>query len=279
MQLKLDARARRILRRLPRVNVYSAAELLLLAGLAAQGARLAWIVLIPVGPLGDWRPAEIALPGSASDILAGFDPFFRLGGQQAGPATVTSLSLTLFGIRVDEVSGRGAAIVAGPDGVQKSVSVGEEIQPGVTLKAVAYDHITLDRGGVPEDLFLVQGDAVPASPQAIQPPPGAVPGAPPSAAAVGVPIGQLRSEIGFIPRIDGGRVSGLVVRPQGTGNVFRQAGLRDGDVVTSIGGRPVSGPGDLDRVAVDFAKGGNIPITVERGSSTLPLAIAIAPSP
>ena len=92
-----------------------------------------------------------------------------------------------------------------------------------------------------------------------------------------MPVGRLRSEIGFIPRIDSGRVSGLVVRPQGTGATFRRAGLQEGDVVTAIGGRPVSGPGDFDRVAGDFAGGGNIPITVERGSQTLPLAIAVAP--
>ena len=273
MQLKLDARARRILRRLPVVNVYTLAELLLIAGLAVQCARLLWALATPVGPLGDWRPAGITLSGRPADILSGFDPFFRLE-QQQGPATVTQLSLTLFGIRVNEASGLGSAIVAGPDGVQQTVSVGEEVQPGVLLKAVAFDHITITRGGADEDLFMVQSDAPPASPEAIAATPGS---GGPQPAAAGIQIGQLKTEIGFIPRIDGGRVSGLVVRPQGTGAAFRQAGLREGDIVTSIGGRPVSGPDDLDRITTDFAKGGNIPITVERGSTTLPLSIAIAP--
>ncbi len=274
MRLKLDARTRRILRRLPVVNVYSLAELLLIAGLATQSARLLWTLVTPVSPLGDWRPAEISVPGRPYDVLAGFDPFFRLGAQAQGPATVTSLQLTLFGIRVDEASGRGSAIVAGADNVQKSVGVGEEIQPGVRLKAVAFDHITIDRGGTSEDLFLVQSDA----PQPGQAPVPA-PGAPPVAGQPAVPpiaANQIRNEIGFIPRIDGGRISGLVVRPQGTGNLFRTAGLREGDVVTAIGGRPVTGPQDLDRVTADFAGGGNIPITVERGTQTLALAITIA---
>ena len=292
MRLKFDARASRILRRLPVVNIYSVAELLLLAGLAVQGARVVWTVLTPVAPLGDWRPAALVVPGQPGSILAGFDPFFRLEQTQQGPAVVTALSLTLFGIRVDEASGRGSAIIAGPDGVQNSIAVGDEIQPGVTLKAVAFDHVTIDRGGAQEDLFLVQSDATPASPEATGAPtpggftppmvqsPGAMQPPPPpiGPAASGVPAAQLRSEIGFIPRIDSGRISGLVVRSQGTGAVFRQAGLRDGDVVTSIGGRPVTGQGDLERVTTDFAKGGNIPITVERGSNTLPLAITIAAS-
>ena len=275
MRLTIDARARRILRRIPVITIYSAAELALMAGLAVQCARLVWVAVTPVAPLGDWRPAAIAVAG-AGDILRDFDPFFRLGAPaNAGPATVTALQLTLFGTRIDDATGRSSAIIAGADSVQRSIVVGEEIQPGVTLKAVAFDHVTIDRGGVDEDLFLDQSDAVaPTSPTGSAG--GDVsPGAPPAGA--GIAIGQLRSEIGFIPRIDGGRVSGLTVRSQGSGNAFRQAGLRDGDIVTSIGGRPVTGPGDLDRIAADFAQGGNVPITVERGKDTLPLAITIAP--
>ena len=279
MRLNIDARTRRILRRLPVVNVYSLAELVLIGGLAIQSARLFWTILTPIAPLGDWRPAEVAVPGRPYDVLAGFDPFFRLGARAQAPATVTALQLTLFGIRVNEASGRGSAIVAGPDNVQKSVAVGEEIMPGVRLKSVFFDHITIDRGGTSEDLYLVQSDAPAAgAPGAAQPAPAGVPVAPPAGdAAAGIKASQIRNEIGFIPRIDGGRVSGLVVRAQGSGTLFRNAGLRDGDVVTAIGGRPVTGPQDLDRITTDFAGGGSLPITVERGQQTLALAITIAP--
>lgn len=276
MRLRLDARGRRWLRRLPVVNVYSVAELALMAVLAVQGARLLWVIVTPVSPLGEWRPLAPAIAGSPAAILEGFDPFFRLQGQQGAPAAVTNLQLTLFGTRIDEASGRGSAILAGPDGVQRSVSVGEEIQPGVRLKAVAFDHVTIDRGGVTEDLYLDQSDAPPAPAGA--PAPGAQPAAMPGSVPPqgGVAIAQLRTDIGFIPRLDGGRVSGLVVRPQGAGAAFRAAGLREGDIVTALGGRPVTGPGDLDRLAADFAQGGSLSITVERGDQTLPLALQIA---
>ncbi len=291
MRLKLDPRARRLIERLPVINVYSLAELALMGALAVQVARLIWAIATPVGPVGDWRPAGIVVPGSPVDLLTGFDPYFRLQQTQAAPTTVTNLQLTVYGIRLDEATGRGAAIVAGPDGVQQSIAVGEEVQPGVTLKAVAFDHITLDRGGATEDLFLdqsqqpaAQGPADPSGRYA--PPPGAAGAAgvaPAGAAAVpaasaggALQASQLRQQIGFIPRLDNGRISGLVVRPQGGGETFRRAGLREGDVITSIGGRPVTGPGDVDRIASDFAAGGNIPITVERGQDTLSLAITIA---
>lgn len=278
MRLFMDGRARRLLKRVPVVNIYSLAELVLLAGLAVQVARLLWTLATPVGPLGDWRPAIPVVAGLPADALASFDPFFRLDADTGGPATVTSLQLTLFGTRIDEAQGGGSAIVAGPDGVQKSVAVGEEIAPGVRLKAVAFDHVTLDRGGAVEDLFIDQSKTV-------QPVDAGAPvtapavGVPPVAPNGGVAAGQIRNEIGFIPRIDAGRVSGLVVRPQGSGNLFRQAGLREGDVVTSIGGRPVGGADDLDRISADFRAGGSIPIIVERGGQTLPLSITVSPAP
>ena len=276
MRLNFDARAWRLLRRMPVVNVYSALELLLLAGLAVQSARLLWAIVTPIAPVGDWRPAEPTVTGSPAAILTGFDPFYRLsGGDAAKPQVVTSLQLKLFGTRMDEATGRGSAILAGPDGLQKSIAVGEEILPGVKLKTVAFDHVTIDRGGADEDVFLDQSGSV----QPVQP--GAAPLATPAtgapAANGAVPFAQVRQDIGFIPRIDAGRISGLVVRSQGSGAAFRASGLRDGDVVTAIGGHGVTGPGDLERVAADFGAGGNIPITVERGDQTLPLSIPVSP--
>jgi general secretion pathway protein C len=280
MRLRLDARMRRLVRLVPVVNVYSVVELALLGLLAVQLARFIWVLATPIAPLGDWRPPAPTLPALPGETIAGFDPFFRLSAQSAGPQVVTSLQLTLFGTRQDDATGGGAAIIAGPDGVQQSYAVGDEIQPGVKLAAVAFDHVTVDRGGTQEDLFLDQSDAVaPVTPEAAGAAPdggGAPPSAPPPAPG-GMTAASIRQEIGFIPRIDGGRVSGLVVRPQGSGAAFRAAGLRAGDIVTSIGGRPVTGPQDLDRVAGDFKAGGNLPLIVERGRETLPLSITIVP--
>jgi general secretion pathway protein C len=67
---------------------------------------------------------------------------------------VTSLPLTLHGVREDRATGRGSAIIATPDGQQNSIGVGEEIMPGVTLTGVGPDSVTISRGGVAEQLFL-----------------------------------------------------------------------------------------------------------------------------
>ena len=279
MRLEIDSRARALLRRVPLVRVYSLVELALMALLAWQVARLIWVIVTPVDPVGRWRLPQAGMGSGAEAMLRGFDPFFRLSAAAPGaPATVvTPLQLTLFGTRLDGASGRGAAIIAGADNVQASYSVGEEVAPGVTLKQVAFDHVVLVRGGRDETLFIDQSAAA----AAITRPGTAVGAAAPAggeAAAPDAPItaARLRGEIGFIPRIDGGKVSGLVVRPQGDGMLFRKIGLKEGDIVTQIGGRPISGPADVEALQSQFAKGGNISLTVERGADVLPLVVSVA---
>lgn len=288
MRLVLDARARAILRRLPVTTVYTGVELALIALLAIQCARLVYAVITPVGPVGTWRPEQGTIAGSPEAILRGFDPFFRTsGGDAAGPSVVTTLQLTLYGTRIDEAQGGGSAIIAGPDGVQQSIGVGQEIAPGVKLKSVAFDHVSIDRGGRSEDLFITQAAPTPAP--AVLPAgaplvgggggggAGPVPNVPPPAGGPqGITPTQMRSDIGFIPRIDGGKVSGLSVRSQGSGAAFRAAGLIDGDIVTQIGGRPVSGQADIDRLAPQLAHGGTISLSVERGGQVVPLTLTIA---
>lgn len=277
MRLVLDARARALLRRLPRTNVYSALELLLLAGLAVQCARLFWVLATPVGPLGAWQPVQPGFNGSPTAMLQGFDPFFRLSGGDGKTAVVTSLQLTLFGTRTNEATGAGSAIIAGPDGVQTSYAVGDEISPGIKLKSVAFDHVIIDRGGAEENLFIDQSGAV----VPVSPPPASGPSLlsnppPPSPGVKGIAPAQLRTDIGFIPRVDGGRISGLTVRPLGSGAMFRQAGLHEGDVITAIGGRPVTGQADFEQLGASVGKGGSVPVTVQRGNQTLSLTITIA---
>lgn len=159
-------------------------EILLLVVLAVQFARLVWTLVTPVGPVGEWRPPQSPLMSvqARTALLARVDPFFRGNAGAQGPAAVTSLSLKLYGIRLNEASGGGSAIIATPDGVQSSIAVGQEVVAGVTLKAVAIDHVVLNRGGVDETLYIDQSVSAPtASPSSVaaQPPIGTLPGAVP----------------------------------------------------------------------------------------------------
>ncbi|HYI38690.1 MAG TPA: type II secretion system protein N [Allosphingosinicella sp.] len=216
MRLAFDSR--RLIGRARGVNGWTVLELALLALIALQCARLIWTALTPVGPLGEWQ--SIAARSDASDgILGNFDPFFRLSGA-AGPVTVTSLNLKLFGIRQDQASGRGSAIIAGADGQQRSIAVGEEVEPGVTLKSVDFDSVTISRGGADEQLFMDQSQA-PATvtptapgpttapvPPVVEPTTSVEPGGPP------VPPSRPQpTEVSAAPRMNGTRLTGADVRP------------------------------------------------------------------
>jgi len=122
-----------------------------------QAVRLIWTVATPLGPVGDWRAnqVEVLSPGSRLALFSSFDPFFR-SGAAASANVITSLQLTLYGTRMNEGSGLGSAILAGPDGVQDSYAIGDEIMPGVTLESVRFDHVVIDRGGAQESLYLDQ---------------------------------------------------------------------------------------------------------------------------
>ncbi len=82
---------------------------------------------------------------------------------------VTSLPFKLYGIRISEGSGLGSAIIADDTGKQSSFAVGEEIMPGITLKAVAFDHVTISRSGADETLYIDQSGGAPVAAPAAPP--------------------------------------------------------------------------------------------------------------
>ena len=259
MRLGVTPRAERLLGRLPRPTAVSALELALLGLIAIQAARLFWTLLTPLGPVGDWK-ATSAVVRASGRALSDFDPFFRLSGT-AGPATVTSLSLKLYGVREDRATGRGSAIIALPDGTQRSFAVGEEIMPGVTLAQVGFDNVTISRNGAPEQIFLDQSTSPPAG-QGAAPAPTAAP----QPAAPAAPA----SPIQFQPRASGGRVDGIIVTPGADGGqALRAAGLQPGDVIVSVNGQRV---GSLEQAQnLIRASGGEVVLVVDRGGRAVPL--------
>lgn len=272
MRLAFDSR--RLIGRARGVNGWTLLEAALLALIALQCARLIWTALTPVGPIGDWRAAGSGPQPASAYALGDFDPFFRLSGA-AGTVTVTSLNLKLFGIRQDQATGQGSAIIAGSNGEQKSVAVGEEIEPGVTLKAVGFDSVTISRSGADEQLFMDQSQApatvtpplAPAAPTApvIQPSTSVEPGGPP------VPPSKLYpNEVSMAPRMNGAQLTGVTVSPQGLGDGFRALGLAPGDVVLAVNGRRIQSADQVKAMADQLASA-RVTLQVERGGRVMTL--------
>jgi general secretion pathway protein C len=256
-------------RRIASVSPYQIAIGVLAILLAMQTARLFWAVVTPVGPAGNWRapPVNIVPASARSALFAGFDPFFRNDQPAAGAANVTSLSLILFGIRANESSGGGSAIIAGDDGVQNSYGVGQEVAPGVILDSVAFDHVILSRSGVKESLYLDQ--SVPAETVGTTPASATGQPAPPPSSG-GLNAETIQKSIGFAPRNEGGRVTGLVLQARDDGTMLRLAGFQAGDILIAVNGRPVSSPADI---AAQLRPGARLNVEVERGGSKIPITL------
>ena len=272
-----ERRAALMLGRLPRLTAYSWAELLLLVLIAVQCARLFWILVAPIGPVGDWKATSgIVAPPDAS-VLARFDPFFRLDAT-AGPTVVTSLNLKLYGVREDRATGRGSAIIALPDGRQMSFAVGEQLMPGVVLTAVGFDNVTINRNGTPEQIFLDQSGTPPAvavpETQAAQ---GAVPQAPMPVVTVPAappPVAVVPGQpVNFTARTRNGRVTGILVSPGSDGGrAFGAAGFVAGDVVVSVNGQRVS---SLEQARAALGQNGEANVIVDRGGQAVPLHVRL----
>lgn len=251
--------------------------------IAFLGAALVWALVAPVSPLGAWKPAGVRTMSATARaaLFASVDPFNRtqpVAGGQAEAGAVTSLALTLYATR-STPGGGGTAIIAGGDGVQQVYRTGAEVQPGVTLAAVAFDHVELSRNGARELLYLDQSGPAPTAQgvvaaNPVAPPPGAGPAA---AAGGAVSVDGLRRGVNFGPRAEGGKVVGLEVLSAGDGATFRAAGFQPGDVITAMDGKPVNGPGDAAALAGAMRPGASIAVTVKRGDRQLPLAITLAP--
>ena len=113
--------------------------------LLVQVGRLVWLLVppAPVLPTADTAPAKPVDMG----VLTRFDAFFRTGAPSslAGASGAEASQLRLFGVRAGGEGG-GSAIIGLADGRQLSVGVGEEVEPGLILREVGPDFVTLARG-------------------------------------------------------------------------------------------------------------------------------------
>jgi general secretion pathway protein C len=257
---KLDAA--RLLRRLGVRDALGLAEILIVAVLAVLVARLLWALVQPLGPLGSPAAAGGTRAGIDTSVLARFDPFFAAPGP-SGPIVVSDLDLDLFGTRVDNVSGRGSAILSADGGPQRSYGVGDELLPGVLLHAVAFDSVTISRGGALEQLFLDQ--SVPATPVGQTGQTGQAGQTTPAAPPV-LDVNRLAAELDTAPVLANGRVDGVALTAVGDSQLLNELGLQAGDVILSVNRARIDTPARAEGLAGLLGDSKVAEIEIRRGA-------------
>lgn len=267
MTIRRGVSARQLLPR----DLYFWLKALLLALVAVQAARLTWTVLTPLGPIGRWLPAAPpTIPVSAQlALLSTFDPFAAQQAQAGAAAPAPAVSgFTLFGTRMSLGGGPGSAILAGADGIQNSYAIGDEVAPGVRLRSVGFDFVMLGGNGSEQRLAMEGADPPPAAAT----PPGALAGG----ASIALTPAAIRNNVALAPRLVAGRVSGFLVSATGNPAVLGRAGLRDGDIITAVNGRPLTDPAALQS---QLSPGARLSLTVERGAASVPVALTLEGNP
>ncbi|SDD42682.1 general secretion pathway protein C [Sphingomonas sp. YR710] len=258
-----------------------------IALLALLGLAVIWAVIAPTGRSDRLMPPAPAIDSSPA-IFGAFDPFFRLSGGDGRSSVVTPLNITLYGIRADRASGRGAAIIGLPDGTQNSYAVGDAIMPGVVLAGVTFDSVTIRRNGAAEKLYLDQSQAAPVvGAPGIAPPPIPAPSGPDPFAAIRGGPGQmaamrsvgppsLLTDMNLSPRQRGDRIDGYILQPSGTGDAFRAAGFRPGDVLVAVNGTRLIDAVGTGPFAQAIVSGGSTSLQVERDGRPVTVTIGRA---
>ena len=129
--------------------------------------------------------------------------------------------------------------------------------PGVILRSVAFDSVTIDRGGALEQVFLDQS----------VPPRAVVGGAAPSPGAVAVPALPPSPIPGV--SLSAPTANGVTVSGDATNPAFRASGLQPGDVVTAVNGSPVRAGAQIDQMLAAPSETGITALTVTRAGQTL----------
>ena len=84
------------------------------------------------------------------------------------------------------------------------------------------------------------------------------------------------TDIALTPRSAGGKVTGLIAAPKGTGAAFQSAGLKAGDVIVSLNGMTARSVTEAAAVISDLPNNGNLTLQVERAGQIVPINARIS---
>lgn len=266
-----------------------ALNLLLVAAIAMTLAHLAWS-LVPTPATARWQPAPVQATAPASsrgpvsiDALLAAQLF---GLYQAEPvatdlnnAPETRLNLTLLGILAGRGEGDSRALIADGSGEEKPYAIGDDIARGVTLQAIYPDRVVLLRNGQAETLRLNKDQ-----PGAASDTPVAV--APVGGTATATTLTAVRDQvlqdpsraaeyIRVQPASQNGQMHGYRVYPGRDRELFNNAGLRPGDVVTAVNGIELDNAQKALQMLNDLSRANNFTLTVDRGGQTQTVNISL----
>lgn len=269
--------------------VVTAVLVVVLARLAAEAV---W-ALVPMPQAARWQPPPAPPPAmatrppdansiAAASLFGHYQPAANPGAAALNNAPDTQLALTLLGIYAGSARD-SRALIATQNGDEEPYAIGDTVTPGVTLQAIFADRVVLSRNGRLETLRLdkdkqnAAGDGV-----ALGPPPSDEDSEQLSGLArirneILMDPGKAQDYIRVQPVSNGGTVKGYRVFPGKNRDLFTDAGLRPGDLVTSINGVELSDTAKSMQLLADLAEVDDLTVVVDRGGQSQTIRVSLAP--
>ncbi len=235
-----------------------------------------------------WTAATQADATGATDALGtprvdlspilDFAPFGRAATPQTA-AMASDTNLILQGLSVSADPAASRAIIAGGIGDSSSYRVGQGVAPGMTLTAIAADHVTLTTDNGPQRLDFPNAPIQTATSETEGPGFSAklqnlIPQSKPTLPTLSSLREQLQIDPeGLLSEYDiTGDMGGYLI---GSDTPVTETGLQPGDLITRINGQPVgdilSDSAFLDEVAAT----GQATVVVARAGQTLNLQVIL----
>ncbi|MDP9142392.1 MAG: type II secretion system protein GspC [Pseudomonadota bacterium] len=264
-------------------------SLLLVIVIAWLLATLVWVVM-PLPETARWQPppavaakARNKQAGNAVDSLIAARMFGEAAplGTDGKPAEApdTRLNLTLLGILAGgEKDSR--ALIAPDNGEEKPFAIGDTVVSGTKLEAIFPERVILLRGGKYETLRL--NKEAPSTATTYNP----AAAAPAASADTTAMLGKIRDEIMADPtkasnymRVQpakvGDQLKGYRVYPGREREMFKELGLRPGDLVTSVNGIQLDDTQKALQLLSDLGQANAVSLTIERGGQVQNLNLSL----
>ncbi len=231
------------------------------------------ILLVPIifgGGAGEGTstaPAAPPMPSRGADLSGLFAPAAAPPATPAAPAD----GLTLYGIMGGR--GNGSAIIADSDAVQRLFRVGRAVRPGVILQSLDVNSVILLRDNVRFRLALVENGQSKLAALGGETKTAAVAPAAPVVATVQASKAAVSSVLSAASGSDGGK--GFKVSDAASVPIFQKAGIKPGDVILTVNGRPFDTQEKADTLIHQSTTGATLIFGIEREGKTMGLTAAM----
>ena len=271
----------------------AAVDLVLAVVIARLLAQLIW-ALLPTPAAAAWQPAPAlaSAPNPANQLDLGRISAAHLFGQyQASTspgldkirnAPDTQLALTLLGILANNKNKAASRALISSGSDEKPYSISDAVTPGVTLTAIFPDRVVLSRNGKLETLRLDK-DQPNSNDEPLAVAENADPGAAESLAQIRTQMlanpskAQDYIRVQPAPGAGGNGQMGYRIFPGRDHSVFTAAGLRPGDVVTSVNGVQLDDPAKSLQLLSDLSQANQVTLTVQRGGESQTVNVNLSP--